>query len=141
MLIDNFFNTYIRDTKYKENVLFHRISICVLNINIQKVIASNGGEVFISTRSLKHIYDRHVFEKGMINNFYLILNNFFEIINNPDKIYKNKIGKRGDFLFAKKIDNVVCISTLEIINYNEIDVVSVFTGGEKYLSKFTLLWS
>lgn len=141
MLIKDLFNKYIKNTGYKESITLLRTFVCTIRKELQQVIGIKDNTIFISTRSLKHIYDRHIFDKKTPKDFYLIINNVNNIICNPERIYLNEDTKRGDFIFVKKINNNIYACILEIINEEEIDIVSVYTTGEKYLDKFVLLWS
>lgn len=140
MIIQDLFNKYIKNTKYKEDIIISQAFVCNLNENIAKIIEANLIKVFISSKSLKHIYDRHFFDKDRPNDFYIILNNLELFINNPDAIYFNKLSKRGDFIFVKKIQNNMYMCSLEIIN-DAIEIVSAYVTGPKYINKFVLLWS
>ena len=98
--------------------------------------------IYISSKCLKHIYDRHCFDKKAPKDFDLILENLTEVLTHPDKVFINKPGGRGDLLFAKEIDEKICLCVLEIQTKDKIlEVVSASFSGEKYLRKFTLLWS
>lgn len=143
MSVRNLFNKYIKGTKYKENIIISRIFVCTPKKEIQKVINNglNVQRVFITTRSLKHIYDRHIFDKKVSIDFYFILENFKQILLNVHRIYKDTQDKRGNYIFVKMINNKFYMCTIEIISETEIEVVSASVTGEKYLSKFTLLWS
>lgn len=141
MSIKNLFNKYIKGSNYKEYIIISRIFVCKPKKEIQKILGKYSRKVFITTKSLKHIYDRHIFDKKVPKDFYIIINNILNIIGNPNRIYLNKRGKRGNFLFIKEIKRKIYMCTIEIINENELEIVSVCTTGEKYLSKFTLLWS
>ena len=63
------------------------------------------------------------------------------ILNNTDRIYKDAQDKRGNYIFVRIINGKFYMCTVEIISKTEIEVVSASVTGEKYLSKFTLLWS
>jgi hypothetical protein len=139
VIIQDLFNKYIKDTKYKENVIISQAFVCNLNDNIAKIIGVNFRKVFISSKSLKHIYDRHIFDKDCPDDFYIILNNLKSFINRPDAIYYNKLGKRGDLIFVKKIKNSLYMCSIEI--NEEIEIVSAYITGPKYIEKFVLLWS
>ena len=65
----------------------------------------------------------------------------------PDEILKDAPGKRGNFLFIKKIERRTYLVMVEIEmaetgskSKHNIHVVSASFSGEKYLKKFTLLW-
>lgn len=108
---------------------------------IQNVLNGKDRKAFISARSLKHIYDRHIFDKKASRDFYFILDNLSEIVRYPDGIYLNTKGKRGDFLITKEIREQLYMCTLEIISDSEMEIVSACTTGEKYIKRFALLWS
>jgi len=141
MPIKNLFSKHIKNTEYGEEIDISHTFVCTPRKEIQTITKGSLRKVFISTRSLKHIYDRHVFDKKMPRVFYKILNNLVNIISNQDKIYLNSPEKRGDYIFVKEIDNQTYMCTVEIIDDNRLEIVSSCTTGEKYLSKFTLLWS
>ncbi|MEK7464018.1 MAG: PBECR2 nuclease fold domain-containing protein [Patescibacteria group bacterium] len=142
MSVRNLFKRYIEKSKYKKNVVIYRAYVCTPRKEIQDIVSKeNQKMVFISTKSLKHIYDRHVYEKKKPKDFYFLIKNIEKIIGRPDRIYKNKPNKRGDFIFVKEMANQTYMCTLEIVNKTELDIVSAYITGEKYLSKFTLLWS
>lgn len=141
MPIKDLFKKYIKNTGYKDGITLLRTFVCTIRKELQQVIGSRNNKVFISTRSLKHIYDRHIFDKKTPKDFYLIINNVNNIVCNPDRIYLNEETKRGDFIFVKKINNNMYACILEIIDEEKIEIVSIYTTGEKYLDKFILLWS
>jgi hypothetical protein len=62
------------------------------------------------------------------------------MITKPDCIYTNKKGRKGSYLFSKVIKNTIYVCILEV-DREDIHIVSSFVTGDKYLSKFTLLWS
>ncbi|MDP3962341.1 MAG: hypothetical protein Q8Q03_00530 [bacterium] len=120
-----------------------RSFICTPGNHIQKVISSSmkTKKIFITSRSLKHIYDRHIFEKRTPADFYILLSSLKDMANNPDKIYEDKISKRGSYIFVNKINKKLYGCIIENVNAEESEVVSAFVSGEKYLKKFALLWS
>lgn len=143
MSIRNLFSKYIKNSEYKGNIIIQRVFVCTPRKEIQKVINNKPTiqKIFIGTRSLKHIYDRHIFDKKTPRDFYFILINFRQILNNVDRIYKDTQDKRGNYIFVRIINKRFYMCTIEIISDTEIEIVSASVTGEKYLSKFTLLWS
>lgn len=95
----------------------------------------------MTTKSLKHIYDRHIFDKKASRDFYFILKNLKRILLHPDMIYRDAVGKRGNYIIVKVINEKFYMCTIEIITNKEIEVVSASVTGKKYLSKFALLRS
>lgn len=143
MSVQNVFSKYVKNTKYKQNIIICRVFLLTPSKEIQEVLnlLTKNQNVFITTKSLKHIYDRHIFEKKMPSEFYSIIRHLKSILVIPDRIYQNKEGKRGDFIFVKEINSTIYMCTLEIQSGTDIEIVSACLTGEKYLRKFALLWS
>jgi hypothetical protein len=99
------------------------------------------GEVYLSTRSLKHIFDRHIHDKKDPETFRVILNAMPDIIKRPDEVRLDTEAKRGNFLFIKRIDMKQFLVSVEIDQSGMAHVVSSSATGRKYIEKFTLLWS
>jgi len=140
MSIKNLFSKHIKNSPYKVEVALSRICVGKLRQDLRDVTGGDHYIIYINSRSLKHIYDRHIFDKKVPKDFYLILKNLNKILLDPDRIYKDKEGKRGNYIFVKVIVNKTYMCTVEMISSGEIEVVSSLTG-KKYLSKFVLLWS
>ncbi len=94
--------------------------------------------VYLSTRSLKHCYDKRTAQE-----FDFILSNLNHIISSPNKIYRNKSSKRGEICVTKKIQDSECLCSLEIIKVQQSSaahIVTFFIASPEYLSSFELLW-
>lgn len=143
MSVHNLFSKYVKNSKYKQNIKVCRIFLLTPNKKIQKVLNSGKAtqKIFITTKSLKHVYDRHIFEKKIPSDFYSIIRHLESILTAPDRIYIDKKEKRGDFIFVKEINSTIYMCALEIQSETEIEIVSACITGEKYLRKFALLWS
>jgi len=141
MSIKNLFNKYVKYSAYKSDVTLSRVFVGKLRRELRDIVGEDYYIIYINSRSLKHIYDRHIFDKKVPRDFYLILNNLKQILLNPDKIYKDKEGKRGNYIFVKVLVNKTYMCTIEMISNGDIEVVSSSLTGNKYLSKFVLLWS
>lgn len=125
---------YIKGTAKKALVKELRALLCHLGKSSVKVLNNGEHKVYIKTRVLKHLYDKRSAEE-----YNFILEYLIPIIKNPDKIYKNKAEKRGDFAFYKVINNRGILCSLELNETDRgFDVATVFTGKnlEKYLKNF-----
>ena len=96
-------------------------------------------KVYLTSRALKHIYDKRPAEE-----YDALLNFIPQIITFPTRIYQNKNGKRGAYCFVKKIANEDYLVSLE----NSVDeprgiyLVTAFRiRTDKYLEGYKLLWS
>ena len=87
------FDKYIKGTKNKEHVRLMDIYVNSLSIKISKKIKSKFLKVYITTKALKHIHDRHCYDKDQSDLVEEIINNLPSIIAAPDIIRKNKVGK------------------------------------------------
>ena len=137
-ILNNLYQKYIKGTQPKIFVTYKVVVLCHLTNQVNKVILDKSGlsRVYISTKMIKHLYDKKPAEE-----FDFIIDNLHKIIKYPNYIYKNKKEKRGDWCFVKKIKNELYISSLE--REEEIlEIVTVFRiRKEKYLENFELLWS
>ena len=145
MLQRHFYNKYIKDTPAREMIELERGMLCKIKPRLMKIINDHAAcpdkYVFLSTKVLKHIYDRHIYDKQSPDDFETILNNLIDIIKRPDELRRNMESKRGDFLCVKKIKGQTYFVSIEVILGGNAEVVSASATGEKYLKKFTLLWS
>lgn len=125
---------HIKGTEREALVKEVRALLCHLSKHIRKTLKIAEHKVYIKTVVLKHLYD-----KRNAQEYDFILENLHLIVKGPDKIYKNKSEKRGEFCFYKIINNRGILCSLE---KNEpdggFDVVTAFTGKnlENYLKNF-----
>ena len=136
------FKQYICGKNQKDFVKHKTFKVGVLKENIFMTIPSlSNRNVYISTLSLMHIYERR---GAVLEN--VILPYFNALILFPDEVYVNKEGKnrRGDILFTKKIENHYLTTVLEIVTIQKqiaCQVVTIFLCDENYLEDLKCLWN
>ncbi len=140
-----FYRLHIKGTAKSQIIALQRDFLCNVKPSLVKILCSNStctdSRVYLSTKSLKHVYDRHVYDKRNISEFIIVLQNLTRIIKYPDEVRMNAQSKRGDFLFVKKVKGQLYFVSIQIELDGSIDVVSSSATGESYTKKFTLLWS
>jgi hypothetical protein len=98
-------------------------------------------KVYINTRVIKHIYDKRPAEE-----FDYCVENAVATVKYPDKIYKNKGGKRGSYCFVKEVKNCKCLVSVESVETPDdgqpphFVVVTFFRVDDAYLKDYELLW-
>jgi len=136
---------YIKGTAPKAEVIEKTITICHLTMAVFNTGHFKSRKVHINTKALKHLYDKKPAEE-----YDFIIHNLHLIIKFPDHIYKNKLGKIGDVVFAKKIDRVEYLCSLQFTTFTNPDsvieevnfaVTSYRKRDEDYLNGYKLLWS
>jgi hypothetical protein len=132
MLTRRYYGKYIKNTYRNESTPLKVSLLCTSDF---------VGEVYLSTRSLKHIFDRHIHDKKDPETFRVILNAMPDIIKRPDEVRLDTEAKRGNVLFIKRIDMKQFLVSVEIDQSGMAHVVSSSATGRKYIEKFTLLWS
>ncbi len=159
MHLKELFKKHIRNTPEKSIVIDRKIFLCNLTNAVSKGIKVDDSikSVYITSRCIKHLYDKKPAEE-----FDFILNHISEIAKYPDKIYKNKVSKRGEFCFIKRMGNEEYFCTIEILEIppaicgvaelgiselglnsaiKEIQIATAFRlRDKKYIKNYTLLW-
>ena len=137
--LKEFFHRYIENTVEKAVVAEKRIFLCLLTVAVCKGVGLESRNVYITARMLKHLYDKKPAEECMF-----ILNHVYEMVRYPDKVYQNKDGKRGGFVFVKRMSAVDYLVAIEDIITNEVKEIQIATAfrlrDEKYIKNYTLLW-
>lgn len=129
---------YVRGTEKKAIVQFVTILLCRLPATVVRAINLETDKVYVNARVIKHAYDKRPAEE-----FDALIADMFTIVKYPDKIYRNKAGKRGSLCFVKTIKNTLCLCSIESSMREEttvLDVVTVFRTDEDYLARYELLW-
>lgn len=147
MFLKEFFKKYIENTAEKVTVADRKICLCCLTKAVTRGIDIDYSmkNVYISTRCLKHLFDKKPAEE-----FLFIIDHLHEVVKFPDEIYKNKKGKRGEFCLIKKIGSEKYLCSIEIVSINrdeeigetsEIQIATAFRlRDDKYIKNYTLLW-
>ena len=142
------YKKYIAHTAREALIPIKKRYICNVRRSVGKIIRQRklcrNRRVHLGTKALKHIYDRHIFDKRTPEDFFSVLDNLIRIIKHPDRAYRNNPGKSGDFLFTKEICSRIYLIILEVVSYDNdtaIEIVSASFTKERYLKKFALLWS
>lgn len=159
-VLKEFFEKYIQGTPYKGAVEDRKIFLCHLTnaVCFGVEIDKKAGRVYITSRALKHLFDKKPAEE-----FFFIIDNLHKVVKYPDKIYKNKTGKRGEYCLIKRIGDSeylysieiykippailgVCVLGLSSLGQNstieEVQIATAFRLRDNdYIKKYTLLWS
>ncbi len=145
-ILQDFFEKYIKGTSEKAIVADHKIFLCHLTNAVCDgiKIANNIGKVYITSRVLKHLFDKKPAEE-----FFFLVDNLHKIVKYPDKIYQNKTSKRGGYCLVKRIGDLDYLCSIEVarilcdgIELEEIQIVTAFRLRDNdYIKKYILLWS
>ena len=124
MFLRDLFKKYIEATPEKAIVANRKICLCYLTkaVTVGICVDHSIKNVYITTRCLKHLFDRKPAEE-----FLFIVNKLHRIVKYPDRIYKNKKGKRGEFCFVKNIGNEEYFCSIEIL-----EIPSAVYGGSEF---------
>ena len=134
-LVQDLSDKHIKGTAEKAIVEDISIFLCHLTFAVSK--ANNfKSKVYLSTRVLKHIYDKKPAEE-----YDFIVCNIRRIIRYTDHIYKNKNPKRGDYVFTKRIGDNNYFCSLEICE-DGFNIVTAFRlRKDNYLKSYDPFWS
>jgi hypothetical protein len=132
-----FFEKYVQGTAEGEYVLIDQLTLCIVTKKVAQVLGFHKRlSVSISTRALKHLYDKKPAEE-----FSCILEAIDKIIRYPKHVYKNKSNKKGNYCFVGEYKSTDYICSVEIMD-DEGQIVTCFRKRDpKYLHEYILLWS
>lgn len=107
-LLADLHKKYIQRTRPKAIVVDTRILLCHLTFAVRRGINSSGSSVYMSTRVLKHMYDKKTAEE-----YDFIIENLHKVVKYPDQIYRNRDGKRGNFCLLKVLGEQKYLCSIE----------------------------
>ncbi len=139
-MVAKIFYNHIKNTPPKAIVTLETVYVCRLTSAVLKITKLVDFKVYLNTKILKHLYDKRPAEE-----FDCIICHLHEIIKYPEKIYKNKTSKSGDFCLIKKINDFEYLCSLQLLSEDDSTKIVVITAfrvrDEKYLKNYELLWS
>ncbi|MEK7104316.1 MAG: hypothetical protein AAB842_02865 [Patescibacteria group bacterium] len=159
-ILKDFFERYVKGTPYKAIVIDRKIFLCHLTNAVCDgiEITNNIGKVYVTSRALKHLFDKKPAEE-----FFFLVDNLHKIVKYPDKIYQNKASKRGGYCLVKRIGGLDYLCSIEVVKLppavfglaefgvseygecNEMEEVQIATAfrlrDDDYIKKYTPLWS
>lgn len=144
MVAKKLYNKHIKGTAHEEFIVIERGYVCNIKKSLLSVLNQHhvceDRKVYLSTKALKHVHDRHIYDKQTPIDFYVILDNFSNIIKYPDEVFLNAPEKSGDFIFVKRINGITYMASVQVVDGQKLEIVSASATGKKYLIKFTSLW-
>jgi len=135
----NLHSNFVKNTKPGEIVINKTVLLCHINEKISRYIKLHEANVYISSKMLKHLYD-----KRSAQEYDCLLRNMYLIAKYPDLIYRNKGYKSGDFLFVKAIDGYCYTCSLQFVQKGfcrKLNLITAFSVKPEYMRNFKLLWS
>jgi len=139
--LSDFHEKYIKGT-IKASVVEDKVLYLIdLATEIIDVGLFRSAYMYITTRSLKHMYDKRTAEE-----YDYLLINIPEIIRSPDVIYSNGPDKRANFCFVKEIDGLLYLCAIEKKVEGGISENFVVTGfritkTKNYFKNYSPIWS
>jgi hypothetical protein len=113
--------------------------LCHINRKISRCINLPEAKVYISSRVLKHLYDKRPAQE-----YDCLLENIFGITRYPDLLYINKRDKSGDYIFVKAIQGYSYMCSAKFIRINDcskLNIITAFSVKPEYMKDFKLIWS
>lgn len=133
----------IEGTEEKTLVAEKRVCLCFVTWVVHKNILEPEGctsrKVHITTKSLKHLYD-----KKPAQEYDFVIHHVHLCARYPDKIYRNRDNKTGHLCFTKRIKNTLIFCSMELVqrdNHTGCEIVTAFViRKDEYLRNYELLW-
>lgn len=107
-VVKSLFHKHVKNTKEKDFVARESVCIFRLTRTVLDVLGFGDSKAHISTKVSKDLYDKKPAEE-----FDFVINNLHTILKYPDRVYKNKISKRGDFCLVKKVKDFEYLCSVE----------------------------
>lgn len=136
MILDKFHKLYIKETAKEAIVTNAEMLLCNLTVAVSSGINLEPAKAYITSRMLKHIYDKRTAEE-----YDFILNNLHKIVKYPDHILINKSSKNAEYVFLKKLVDDYYFCPFEITNNSRVELVTCYRVKDSYVEKFEKFWS
>jgi hypothetical protein len=139
--LKKFHTQYIKDTRPKALITLVEMHLCNLTTAVTGVLSSSKTptpkyKVLVSSKALKHLYDKKPAEE-----YDYMLTHAHTFVKYPDKIYINRDGKRGDYIFIKDISGEIWLCSIEKEKEHCYLVTCFRLHKESYLKNYKLIWS
>lgn len=135
-----FTRKHIIKTEYKKYVPEKTIDLGRISGNLKSLLNIKFTKIHISSKSIKHIYDKHVYKHNLPLEFDFIISNLRKVTTKPELVITNKINRRGNYCFIKKISNKNIVCILELEDKKLFVVTAFILKDEGYLKGTTIVW-
>ncbi|MBL8015182.1 MAG: hypothetical protein JNK26_03260 [Candidatus Doudnabacteria bacterium] len=130
-------NRYVAETAPQVFITVKSFAILALNLYINRKLYFRDTVLILSTKTLKHIYD-----KRPLSDYLVLIKRLRAMISNPDAVYLNKPGRTADLVFTHTYkDQLYLLAIEENKKENELHLVTAFRRRKKDMKGFTLIWS
>jgi len=143
--------TYIAGSENKAYVDIELLCFATVRRVVREAINSPTSKVYISTKVLKHIYDRHFHDKKQSEIYFFIIDNLHRIICDPEMVRDDKESrkKKGRIVFLKLFGEEQYACTIEKTTHRKgkkleeiLCIVTAFKTKKegRYLSQTAILY-
>jgi hypothetical protein len=137
------FIAHILNTPYEARIILRNILVCSISDKLYNHLCNvrdfSVPDIYISTRSLKHVYDK----RPSVAIEYLDI--LYDALSQPDLILFGKSSGKADFIFCKKLREdkwLVCpIGISYKKNKRFLFCFTFFPARQNYIKKSAILWS
>lgn len=135
------YTKYIKGTPKGDLVVKSEAFVSNVKTSVRKTFNVKSAKVYITVRSLKHIYERLYLDLGKPELFTIVIQAMPKVITYPDKICRNKPNKPGDYCFLKEINGLTYLCSVEVLGENLYVVTSFIPHKENYYKNLQVIWS
>lgn len=129
------YRRHVKHTPEKAVVVDVTILLAYLPKALVRTGVFSSQKVYISTRVLKHMYDKKPAEE-----LDAIISNLSRMINLVEEVYEDLEAKRGDYCLVSQVKGQRYMCSIELGEENCV-VTAFRVRDEKYLAKYKVLWS
>ena len=135
-ILENMHQQYIVGTPPKAVVKDTKILLCCLTNAVVQGSGYKNSPVYVTSRMLKHLYDKRPAEE-----YDILINILHKVVKFPDIIFENQQDKRGDIIFLKnyKAEKYLCVLEKGVEEDNCI-ATAFRVRDENYTKKYKELW-
>lgn len=135
-ILNNMHQQYIVGTPPKAVVKDKKILLCCLTNAVMRGSGYEKSPVYVTSRMLKHLYDKRPAEE-----YDILIKILHKVVKFPNIIFENQAGKRGNKVFLKiyKGQKYLCVLGKGVEGDNCI-ATAFRLRDENYTKKYKELW-